>query len=101
MEDVSALSYSSGLGVPMQHDKAIAPHQMLYMLSTDRIYTSDAGAIANHLRCICKPPSLNYEDNFNNTFCKYVLEPVTSVTHIPIAANLAKNIICGAYMALK
>jgi|GEM_PF-2415472 len=66
------------LAVPMQHDKAIAPHQMnIYTAYYGRIYTQSAGAIANHLRCIYKPPSLNYEDNFNNTFINMSLHRST------------------------
>lgn len=96
MEDVSALSYSSGLGVPMQHDKAIAPHQMnIYTAGHGRTYTPSAGAIADHLRCIYKPPSLNYEDNFNNTLFKYVLAPVNSMTLGAIGANLTKYYMWG------
>lgn len=50
-------------------DKTIAPHRLAISIFYDRVLASDAGAIANHLHRIIKPPSLIIEEKiYNNTF---------------------------------
>jgi len=80
VEIVSALSIGSGLGVPIRLDKAIAPHQYCHSLPIAAEYKQPMQMPLPIIFVeFCKPPSLNQEDNFNNTFQKYVVTALVTL----------------------